>query len=121
MVQFVRGNNLPRVKISNQSSILRMIYHCGPIKRAEIAERLGLTLPTITTNINSMIADGIGEYANPSSISRAAVMMLRHIGYSEKAAQLEAALDKAQKALDLPGDGTGNTASDFTDFVTENL
>ena len=48
-------------------------------------------------------------------------MMLRHIGYSEKAAQLEAALDKAQKALDLPGDGTGNTASDFTDFVTENL
>lgn len=68
-----------------------------------------------------MIADGIGEYANPSSISRAAVMMLRHIGYSEKAAQLEAALDKAQKDLDLPGDGTGNTASDFTDFVTENL
>ena len=59
MVQFVRGNNLPRVKVSNQSSILRMIYHCGPIKRAEIAERLGLTLPTITTNINSMIADGI--------------------------------------------------------------
>lgn len=68
-----------------------------------------------------MIADGIGEYANPSSISRAAVMMLRHIGYGEKASQLEAALDKAQKALDLPGDGTGNTASDFTDFVTENL
>lgn len=68
-----------------------------------------------------MIADGIGEYANPSSISRAAVMMLRHIGYGEKAAQLETALDKAQKALDLPGDGTGNTASDFTDFVTKNL
>lgn len=68
-----------------------------------------------------MIADGIGEYANPSSISRAAVMMLRHIGYTDKAAQLEAALDKAQKALDLPGDGTGNTASDFTDFVVNNL
>lgn len=68
-----------------------------------------------------MIADGIGEYANPSSISRAAVMMLRHIGYGEKASQLETALDKAQKVLDLPGDGTGNTASDFTDFVTKNL
>ncbi len=36
-----------------------MIYHCGPIKRAEIAEALGLTLPTITTNINSMIAAGL--------------------------------------------------------------
>lgn len=68
-----------------------------------------------------MIADGIGEYANPSSIARAAVMMLRHIGYTEKAAQLEAVLDQAQKALNLPGDGTGNTASDFTKFVTENL
>ena len=68
-----------------------------------------------------MIADGIGEYANPSSIARAAVMMLRHIGYTEKAAQLEAVLDSAQNALDLPGDGTGNTASDFTKFVTEHL
>ncbi|MCB6994110.1 isocitrate/isopropylmalate dehydrogenase family protein [bacterium 210820-DFI.6.37] len=68
-----------------------------------------------------MIADGIGEYANPSSIARAAVMMLRHIGYTEKAARLETVLDQAQKALDLPGDGTGNTAADFTKFVTEHL
>lgn len=68
-----------------------------------------------------MIADGIGEYANPSSIARAAVMMLRHIGYTEKAAALETALDAAQKALNLPGDGTGNTAADFTDFVMKQL
>lgn len=68
-----------------------------------------------------MIADGIGEYANPSSIARAAVMMLRHIGYGEKAASLETALDAAQKALNLPGDGTGNTAADFTDFVIKQL
>lgn len=68
-----------------------------------------------------MIADGIGEYANPSSISRAAVMMLRHIGYVEKAAKLEAVLDEAQKNLDMPGDGTGNTAADFTAYVVEKL
>lgn len=68
-----------------------------------------------------MIADGIGEYANPSSIARAAVMMLRHIGCVEKAAALEASLDAAQKALNLPGDGTGNTAADFTDFVVKQL
>lgn len=68
-----------------------------------------------------MIKDGIGEYANPSSIARAAVMMLRHIGYTDKAAQLEAVLDKAQNALNLPGDGTGNTAADFTSYVMENL
>lgn len=58
-IRFVQGNNLPKVKASNQSSILQMIYHCGPIKRAEIAEQLGLTLPTITTNVNSMIAKGL--------------------------------------------------------------
>ena len=68
-----------------------------------------------------MIADGIGEYANPSSIARAAVMMLRHIGYVDKAAKLEAVLDEAQKELNLPGDGTGNTAADFTAYVVAKL
>lgn len=68
-----------------------------------------------------MIADGIGEYANPASINRAAVMMLRHIGFVSKAAKLEAVLDAAQEALDMPGNGTGNTAADFTAFVTDKL
>ena len=58
-MQFLQGNNLPRVKASNQSAILRMIYYYGPLQRAEIAERLGLTLPTITTNINKMLADSL--------------------------------------------------------------
>lgn len=58
-MQFLHGNNLPRVKASNQSAILRMIYHYGPIQRAEIAEQLELTLPTITTNIKKMLADGM--------------------------------------------------------------
>lgn len=58
-MQFEQGNNLPRVKVTNQSSILRMVYHCGPITRADIAKRLDLTLPTITTNINNMIANGL--------------------------------------------------------------
>ena len=58
-MQFEQGNNLPRVKMTNQSSILRMVYHCGPITRTDIARRLGLTLPTITTNINTMIAAGL--------------------------------------------------------------
>lgn len=68
-----------------------------------------------------MIAEGIGEYANPSSIARAAVMMLRHIGFVDKAAKLESVLDQAQKDLDLPGDGTGNTAADFTEYVAAKL
>lgn len=58
-MQFAKGNNLPRVKATNQSSILRMVYHCAPITRADISRQLGLTLPTITTNISSMIAAGL--------------------------------------------------------------
>ena len=58
-MRFLQGNNLPGVKASNQSAILRMIYYYGAVQRMEIAERLGLTLPTITTNINKMLADGL--------------------------------------------------------------
>lgn len=58
-MQFEQGNNLPRVRSTNQSSILRMVYLCAPITRADIAKRLDLTLPTITTNISSMIAAGM--------------------------------------------------------------
>ena len=47
------------MKAGNQAAILKTIYLCGPIKRSEVARRLGLTLPTITTNINSMMARGI--------------------------------------------------------------
>lgn len=68
-----------------------------------------------------MMEDGIGEYANPASINRAAVMMLRHMGFAEKAELLEKALDAAQENLDMPGDGTGNTAADFTAFVLERI
>lgn len=68
-----------------------------------------------------MIEDGIGEYANPSSLCRAAVMMLRHAGITDKAQKLEDALNKAADALNMPGDGTGNTAADFTEYVLKVL
>lgn len=58
-MQFEQGNNLPRVRSTNQSSILRMVYLCAPITRADIAKRLDLTLPTITTNISGMIVAGM--------------------------------------------------------------
>ena len=68
-----------------------------------------------------MIEDGRGDYAPPASNNRAAGMMLRHIGFTDKAAVLESALDAAADALDMPGDGTGNTAADFTKYVMERL
>ena len=68
-----------------------------------------------------MVEDGIAEYANPASICRAAVMMLRHAAMAQYAEKLEAALDLAAEKLDLPGDGTGNTAADFTAFVLQEI
>lgn len=65
-MQFKQGGNLPRVRTSNQSAILRMVYHFAPITRADIARRLDLTLPTITTNINSMIAAGMVRELDPA-------------------------------------------------------
>ena len=58
-MQFEQGANPARVKALNQAAILKAIYHHGPIKRAEIAKRLGLTLPTITTNVSAMIRRGV--------------------------------------------------------------
>lgn len=57
----IQGGNLPRIKIQNQCNIRKMIYMHGPILRSEIAEQLGLTVPTITTNINGLIKLGIIE------------------------------------------------------------
>lgn len=65
------GNNLPRVKVTNQTAIKKMIYNYGPIMRSKIATKLSLTLPTITTNINCMINSGIVcEVENTNSSSR---------------------------------------------------
>lgn len=54
-----KGNNLSRVKVSNQAAIKELIYHNGPITRIDIAKKLGLTVPTITANINALLAAGI--------------------------------------------------------------
>ena len=54
-----KGNNMMRLKQENQSSIRKIVYLRGPVLRSAIAEDLHLTLPTITTNINAMLQNGI--------------------------------------------------------------
>ncbi|MDO4859725.1 MAG: isocitrate/isopropylmalate family dehydrogenase [Bacillota bacterium] len=68
-----------------------------------------------------MIKEGRGAYANPSSIVKAAEMMLRHIGRIEKADILNAALDKATASLNMTSDEKGNTTDDFTAAVISSL
>lgn len=58
-MQFPQGKNMARVKASNQSAILRTIYYYGPVSRADIAQRVHLTLPTVTTNVSRMLESGL--------------------------------------------------------------
>ena len=58
-----------------------------------------------------MIEEGLGVYANPSSILKAEAMLLRHICCTEEAQKLEDALSKCQ--LVVTGTADGATCADF--------
>ena len=68
-----------------------------------------------------MVADGIADHADPSSILRAAEMMLRHMGMTDKADKLSQAVDYARSNTKMSGDGKGDTADTFEKYVTEKL
>ena len=66
-----------------------------------------------------MVEDGIAHLANPASLMTAAVMMLRHIGYVDKAAQLEKAIAAADEKIgsEMTGLPGGRTCKEFADLV----
>lgn len=70
-----------------------------------------------------MVEEGLAEFANPSSILSAAVMMLNHIGLNEKADLLQKTLDKARKDSVLKErlDRYEIKASTFTDELIKNF
>lgn len=61
-----------------------------------------------------LIEEGLGDYANPSSILKAAEMMLRHIGLAEKA-------DKLWDSMIRTGNIGERRCMDFADEVIANL
>ena len=58
-MQSIKRNALPGTWSASISEILKTIYYRGPIKRSEVADLLGLTRATITTNVNYLIAAGL--------------------------------------------------------------
>jgi isocitrate dehydrogenase (NAD+) len=69
-----------------------------------------------------MVEEGRAQYADPASMIRAALMLVGHIGYPEKARNLERALDicgQYEKKLTITGRSTGATGKDFTDYVLD--
>ena len=68
-----------------------------------------------------MIARGMGEYANPESILRAAVLLLQHIGLAEKAAKLTKAIDVTAQKCPIIGNTEGATCASFGDALIQEL
>lgn len=50
------------VKKLNKNRIFRLIYNSDKISRQEIADQLGLSLPTVNQNLKMLMEDGLIEY-----------------------------------------------------------
>lgn len=71
-----------------------------------------------------MVKEGRAEYADPSSMLRACVMLLSHIGLQERADILERALDICtfeKRALAVTGRRGGATCREFGEYVMSTL
>ena len=71
-----------------------------------------------------MVQEGRDKYADPSSIIRAAAMLLSHIGYQEESDKLTRAMDICmyeEKKLTITGRDTGATGAQFADYIMETI
>lgn len=95
----------------------------GTAGSANIGDRYAM-FEAIHGSAPRMIEEGIGEYANPSSLFRAVEMMLRHIAMPQKADRLAQAMHictEQERRVVVTGNRDGATCHEFADYVLENL
>ncbi|MBI3891691.1 MAG: isocitrate/isopropylmalate dehydrogenase family protein [Candidatus Wallbacteria bacterium] len=71
-----------------------------------------------------MVDEGRAQFADPCSMIRAAAMLIRHIGYGDRADKLEMALDvcgQFEKKLVMTGRSTGATGNQFCKYLMETM
>lgn len=71
-----------------------------------------------------MVDEGRAQYADPSSMIKAAAMLLNHVGYVEKGRRLEMALDlctQFEKRIRMTGRSDGATGEEFGRYVLETV
>ncbi|MEK9727648.1 MAG: isocitrate/isopropylmalate family dehydrogenase [Candidatus Margulisiibacteriota bacterium] len=70
-----------------------------------------------------MIKEGRGKYADPSSMIKAASMLIRHIGFIDSANQIDRALDEVTRdpAMKITGHPDGQTSETFTQALISKL
>ncbi len=95
----------------------------GTAGSANIGDRYAM-FEAIHGSAPRKIESGEGEYSNPSSIFKAAEMLLRHIGFTDKADRLKEALyicAEAEKKVVITGHRDGASCKEFTDYLLEKL
>ncbi len=70
-----------------------------------------------------MVKEGREKYSNPSSILRATIMLLQHIGFTKQANKLEETLDICieEKKIVITGHSDGSTCSEFGDNILKKI
>ena len=95
----------------------------GTAGSANIGDRYAM-FEAVHGSAPRMIEEGIGEYANPSSLFKAVELMLRHIGRTKSADLLAKAMricNDEEKRVTVTGNRDGATCREFTDYVLETL
>lgn len=95
----------------------------GTAGSANIGKRYAM-FEAIHGSAPRMVQEGRAKYADPSSVLRAAVMLLEHIGEIELAKKLNRALDICmveERKVVVTGRDTGATAQEFTDYVLDTI
>lgn len=121
--------NLVNPAIRNQFQVFLMPNLYGDIITDEAAQLQGGVGTAGSANIGNrfamfeaihgsaprMIEEGLGDYANPASLLRAEVLLLRHICRCDAAARLEKALNCCD--VTVTGDKNGATCKSFADTL----
>ncbi|HCX65151.1 MAG TPA: isocitrate dehydrogenase [Eubacteriaceae bacterium] len=95
----------------------------GTAGSANIGKRYAM-FEAIHGSAPRMVEEGRGKYADPSSIMRAGVMLLEHLGKIDKAEALSKALDTCgsiEKKLVITGREDGASGEDFANYIMETL
>jgi isocitrate dehydrogenase (NAD+) len=95
----------------------------GTAGSANIGKRYAM-FEAIHGSAPRMVDEGRDIYADPSSIIRAAQLLLTHIGYTDEAARLARAMDictVTEKRIVMTGRSDGATSEMLADYVMEKI
>ena len=130
--------NLANKDIRNQFQVFVLPNLYGDIITDEAAQIQGGVGTAGSANLGSkyamfeaihgsaprMVEEGLAEYANPSSIFKATEMMIRQLGFAEKADRLADALyvcGEKEKKIVVTGTADGAKSTEFADYVMSKL